>query len=106
MGREIGTRALSRRREARAADEANRAGERASHEVSCMSGHRALLCDTANHTNIGAKSRARRDTPIAANPLQKSALSAVGTNASFFPAKKSNGFSAQTFSSHAIPGRS
>ena len=38
--------------------------------------------------------------------LRNPALLAVGTNASFFPAKKSNGFSAQTYSGHAMAGRS
>jgi hypothetical protein len=37
---------------------------------------------------------------------QKSGLLAVGTNASFFPAKNSKGFSAQAISGHSIAGRS
>jgi bifunctional non-homologous end joining protein LigD len=37
---------------------------------------------------------------------QKSGLFAVGRNASFLPAKNSNGFSAQTISGHSIAGRS
>jgi hypothetical protein len=37
---------------------------------------------------------------------QKSGLLAVGTNASFFPAKNSKGFSAQAISGHSIAVRS
>jgi hypothetical protein len=37
---------------------------------------------------------------------QKSGSFAVGMNASFFPAKNSNGFSEQTISGHVIAGRS
>ena len=59
IGREIGWRALSHRRKAQAPGQVNRAGENAC-EISCMSGHRVLLCNTKQkHTDIRPRFESR-----------------------------------------------
>jgi hypothetical protein len=61
-------------------------------------------CQMAERTAGDLKSLS--DPCVAGVDAQKSGLFAVGTNASFFPAKNSNRFSGQAISGHAMAGHS